>query len=100
HTPPAPPSFPTRRSSDLPAQVQTALENLTTIGVGNVKVLGNTPTSAAGGTYTVIFQNALANANLPQLSGIGTLVTGGNGLSGTKDRKSTRLNSSHDQISY
>ena len=53
------------------AQVQAALEALSTIGSGNVAVTGN-----AGGVWTVTFKGDLANTNVAQLT---TTPTGGTG---------------------
>lgn len=53
------------------AQVQAALEALSTIGAGNVAVTGN-----AGGVWTVRFQGDLENTNVAQLT---TTPTGGTG---------------------
>lgn len=51
--------------------VQTALEALSTIGAGNVAVTG-----AAGGPYTVTFQNALGATDVAQMTASGALLTG------------------------
>ena len=51
------------------AQVQTALENLATIGPGNVHVTGGS------GTYSVEFQGDLGNLDVPSLSGDATKLT-------------------------
>lgn len=53
------------------ADVQAALEALSTIGAGNVSVTG-----AAGGVWTVTFKGDLANTNVAQLT---TTPTGGTG---------------------
>jgi hypothetical protein len=53
------------------AQVQSALEALSTIGVGNVTVSGS-----AGGPYTVTFQGALAGTDVAAMT---TTPTGGTG---------------------
>lgn len=53
------------------AQVQAALEALSTIGAGNVVVTGN-----AGGPYTVNFQGALAGTDVAAMT---TTPTGGTG---------------------
>lgn len=59
------------------AQVQSALEGLSTIGAGNVSVSGG-PGSAGGGTpYLVTFTGALAGVDLVQLSADGSALTGG-----------------------
>src|SRR5262249_4198144 len=49
-------------TSGGPGSVQTELENLPTIGVGNVLVTG-----AAGGPYTITFQGTLANRDISLL---------------------------------
>ena len=53
------------------AQVQAALEALSTVGVGNVLVTGN-----AGGPYTVTFRGALADTNVAQMTATPTGGTG------------------------
>jgi len=53
------------------ATLQTALENLSNIGPGNVVVTGN-----AGGPYTVTFQGTLAGSNVAQMT---STPTGGTG---------------------
>lgn len=53
------------------AQVQTALEALSTIGVGNVAVTGS-----AGGPWTVTFQGDLANTDVAQMTATPTGGTG------------------------
>ena len=52
--------------------VQTALQALATIGSGNATVTGS-----AGGPYTVTFTGALAEQNVPMLTGSGAGLTGG-----------------------
>lgn len=54
------------------AQVQTALENLSNIGVGDVTVTGS-----AGGPWTVTFGGALADTNVAAMT---TTPTGGTGV--------------------
>ncbi len=57
------------------AQVQTALELLSTTGAGNVAVTGTTP-STSGGTLTVTFQGLLGYANVPAMTlGAGSLTS-------------------------
>jgi hypothetical protein len=51
--------------------VQSALEGLSNIGVGDVKVSGD-----AGGPWTVLFQGALADTNVTQMT---STPTGGTG---------------------
>jgi hypothetical protein len=61
------------------AEVQVALEALSTIGSGNVSV-----TSGGGGfagNHDVTFQGVLADTNVSQLTGDGSGLTGGFGLS-------------------
>lgn len=53
------------------AQVQAALEALSTVGAGNVSVTG-----AASGPYTVTFQGALANTNVAEMTATPTEGTG------------------------
>ncbi|MBL8827337.1 MAG: autotransporter-associated beta strand repeat-containing protein, partial [Planctomycetaceae bacterium] len=48
--------------------IQAALEALPTIGGGNVSVTG------ANGEFSILFQNALANTNLPQINVVSTLT--------------------------
>src|SRR5206468_12812128 len=95
-----PPSFPTRRSSDL--------EHL----LGGAGAVGEDP--AVGGDQGQAEGRAAGDRAGPCLQvagGLGGLdLTGGERredrerllelVGGARDRKSTRLNSSHDQISY
>ncbi len=53
------------------ATVDAALEALSNIGAGDVAVTGS-----AGGPWTVTFGTALANQNVPQLTGNGAGLTG------------------------
>jgi sugar lactone lactonase YvrE len=57
-------------------QVQTALRNVSTIGSPNVNVTGS-----AGGPWTVTFVGSYAGTQVEQLTGDGTLLTGGAGIS-------------------
>src|SRR5699024_11981463 len=81
-------SFPTRRSSDLVAFCQ-AVATITFMTVTNNRII--TP-SIMGfeSLYTVIQTGAV------YAFGVAGVVA----LQGTRDRKSTRLNSSHVSISY
>ena len=54
------------------ATVKTALEALSNIGVGDVLV-----TKPSAGNYTVAFAATLADTNVSQITGTGTLLTGG-----------------------
>src|SRR5206468_9778799 len=94
--PPPPPhrsphSFPTRRSSDLFANSVPTLSSDT-----------NRPWAWMGQAYHCV-TNSLTITNQPNVSAFLVLGTpqdaDGDGLTDA-DRKSTRLNSSHDQISY
>src|SRR5206468_4753022 len=90
--PPPPPSFPTRRSSDLPGRA----------GRG------------AGAPHAAVGSGARTARRSPAVPlntrGLGLLALGAAAACGSRgppaaqlrarDRKSTRLNSSHDQISY
>lgn len=78
-------------ASATAAQIQAALEALSTIGSGNVYVTG--PAGASTGPWNVTFVNALGNTNVAQMTstptgGSGTLtvatVTQGGGAAGTK----------------
>jgi RHS repeat-associated protein len=54
------------------ATVQSALQNLSTVGVGNVQVTG-----PAGGPWRAHFTGALAGTYVPNLTGDGSGLTGG-----------------------
>src|SRR5206468_7707202 len=94
-TPLALPSFPTRRSSDLTGfwywTVTVSFAGLTQTwsfflpsspSTTDLYSTANTPAGGAGSGFT------------NPMTAVGDLIDGGT------DRKSTRLNSSHDQISY
>jgi hypothetical protein len=53
------------------ATVRTALENLSTVGYGNVNVTGS-----AGGPYTVTFTGSLAGTNVAQMTATPSLTGG------------------------
>src|SRR5206468_5325191 len=85
-------SFPTRRSSDLPlcgagATQRRTSGSLTRPYIPRTERIQNlataTPARAAGGDETRDFRSTVCVGGAP-----------------ARDRKSTRLNSSHDQISY
>jgi hypothetical protein len=57
------------------AQVQVALQALSTIAGNNVTVTGTTPTTS-GGVLTLTFINQLAYTNVPQTTADGTGLTG------------------------
>src|SRR5690606_41488352 len=80
--PPDPPSFPTRRSSDLPALGSQGLQ-----GAGRRRA--HAPRRGADPERR---RRAGAEADEPQLPGADR--------DPVRDRKSTRLNSSHVKISY
>src|SRR5206468_11216595 len=93
------PSFPTRRSSDLSLWSQTPVRQLTQILTRPVfKSLCRHPTNKRSMTVG----HGYAVPNTWWYPGKPTrrinALKGGDGL--LLDRKSTRLNSSHDQISY
>src|SRR5206468_12581689 len=86
-------SFPTRRSSDLVGSPARG-------GVVGVSTRGGGPSEVPGGngwggspTLPRMVMGGLNDAWRTWPSAVG-------GPTGTGDRKSTRLNSSHDQISY
>lgn len=54
------------------ATVQAALEALSTIGAGNVQVVGS-----AGGPYTIIFRGSLGRQDVGAITTDATLLTGG-----------------------
>lgn len=60
------------------AAVQAALVALPNIGTGNVTASGS-----AGGPFTVTFAGDLVKEDVPQLTGDGTALTGGTGMSVT-----------------
>src|SRR5206468_12337652 len=93
-------SFPTRRSSDLlPSRFQADCKHPERVLVGHpfnpayllplVEVLGGKKTSAAAIEMAVSFYRQIGMRPLRVKVEVPAL-----------DRKSTRLNSSHDQISY
>lgn len=61
------------------ATLQSNLESLSTVGVGNVAVTGTTPTTG-GGTLTLTFQNDLGYQNV---AAVGVAVAGLTGSSST-----------------
>src|SRR5206468_9399515 len=90
-------SFPTRRSSDLPIVGQG--------GYGGA--FGGIPlTAVCGLTLAIIWRRSIASLVADPIA---SLYDGGTtppdphpaySIAQSRDRKSTRLNSSHDQISY
>src|SRR5207244_6795047 len=96
-SPPAPPAFPTRRSSDLivddsPVILAASRHALTEAGY-DVDTRDGVDELGAKGTDG--FDLILMDVQMPELHGddIAAVLR-------TKDRKSTRLNSSHQIISY
>lgn len=67
------------------AQLQTALEGLSTIGTGNVAVTG-----AVGGPFTITFQGTLADTDVPLLT-VADSTTGGTGVTITETTKGGQL---------
>jgi hypothetical protein len=59
------------------AQVQSALEGLSTIGTGNVSVSGGPGGAGGASPYVVTFTGALAGVDVAQLSADGGALTGG-----------------------
>ena len=59
------------------AQVQGALEGLSTIGAGNVSVSGGPGSAGAGSPYVVTFTGALAGVDVAPLSADGSALSGG-----------------------
>src|SRR5207244_11832011 len=95
--PPSPPSFPTRRSSDLPNREQaiSPLPSLALrISVDSVLTQPDPPTSPpAGAEDRQGRTDAEGRVNRRYLNSQA-------GVNAIQDRKSTRLNSSHQIISY
>src|SRR5206468_11900382 len=99
--PPRPPhSFPTRRSSDL-----NSLADPYALGVSGGAAVGALLAMIAGAAALVVQSAAVAGA-LGAVGMVYLLSRGGGtprllltGVVLARDRKSTRLNSSHDQIS-
>src|SRR5206468_8276431 len=89
------PSFPTRRSSDLTA-VLTAAAPLV------IRIYSSTDWRAPEVAAQYDSMIMLAYYCMPQIFFYGVYVLAGQVLNARDrlDRKSTRLNSSHDQISY
>src|SRR5206468_7573973 len=94
--PPDLPSFPTRRSSDLsghvrepgaPCETRARADRIGSRGIVRVVIAHGYPSWAA--LYTTPFFMTRLTRSRAAMS-----------FSGSPDRKSTRLNSSHDQISY
>src|SRR5206468_13114466 len=96
--PPALHSFPTRRSSDLLPELLSRLriDGLQVAFQRPIErdVTGRHERSAPGGELLLVAPHDLAVRGVP--SDKGAHVSAG----AREDRKSTRLNSSHDQISY
>src|SRR5207249_7225464 len=85
--PPDLPSFPTRRSSDLPRRsTRWRTSTLTTAG----------PTFSA----TAVTTREYASSSSPSDAAAGRAAESAAPVQASEDRKSTRLNSSHVSISY
>src|SRR5207245_11759338 len=97
HNPPAPPSFPTRRSSDL-QQLDAAGNTLSSITAAGTFDQG----AADGKGHLFVASNSgnllFIDYDATGLIGAASNFTSNQFLAG--DRKSTRLNSSHGSISY
>jgi len=59
------------------AQVQTALEGLSSIGIGNVSVSGGPGGAGGGSPYLVTFTGGLAGVDVARLSADASALTGG-----------------------
>src|SRR5207245_5360745 len=94
---PIPPSFPTRRSSDLGFVAELTLLNPTdTNGKVQLRFALGTKTPGSADGQGVAMESATIVATPPnQLTFFDKKLP-----DGAKDRKSTRLNSSHGSISY
>src|SRR5205085_11600809 len=96
--PPTPPSFPTRRSSDLPFTIAyTASDLAPSSGLDKVELWVKTP---GGSSYSLALTDTSPAASgrsfsYTALAGEGTYSF----YTRAFDRKSTRLNSSHSQNS-
>src|SRR5207247_9794100 len=91
-------SFPTRRSSDLPPTSDISDANFTV--KGTIAAQSPTPGMVAGEVRTVGSSATIAWATTGTIATI-KIEYSTNGFSDeTQDRKSTRLNSSHEWISY
>src|SRR5206468_10294550 len=98
HAPPLLPSFPTRRSSDLrsPRRITTSSARPQSQMSSSFQTAAVNPPP---GHKRPTICRAINNPNNARNKPSQVLAEGfGAGVSG--DRKSTRLNSSHDQISY
>lgn len=62
-------------ATDTAATIQTILQAMTSIGAGNVRVLGGA--TGSGAVYQVIFTGALANADVALLTVANNSLTGG-----------------------
>src|SRR5690606_41213305 len=92
------PSFPTRRSSDLAEAVAAQAQRL-----GAQSVVADISNEAAAEAAVQATVAAFGSVNgLVNCAGIvrGEKILGKNGPHALRDRKSTRLNSSHVKISY
>src|SRR5206468_10870233 len=94
--PPTHPSFPTRRSSDLSARLQPPADRRSAPArsCSTWRRCASTVNQLTPRQGSVLALNPFTGS-----LGTGEVVTFTNGAS-LVDRKSTRLNSSHDQISY
>src|SRR5206468_10624857 len=94
---PHPHSFPTRRSSDLPpAGMSPGAPGMSPVGPAGAPPVG---AAAPGAAVTATLTPAASAAPTPEVSSWSSNFIIDNFRKGG-DRKSTRLNSSHDQISY
>src|SRR5207244_11783778 len=97
---PAPPSFPTRRSSDLAASTDNPLYRRTFVGreqeLKQLQAAYDSVVSGQGALLAVVGEPGIGKTALCEQLATYAVVRGGRVL----DRKSTRLNSSHQIISY
>src|SRR5207247_10162751 len=86
-------SFPTRRSSDLGNDTQYAADSIATAGPYFYRVSRTSAAARATVQHRVF-------GPVRVLVGVGLAHSTFRALPGPRDRKSTRLNSSHEWISY
>src|SRR5207253_9507280 len=98
--PPHPPSFPTRRSSDLSRRSAAEIADLYGVPRERLSVVYNGVDLERFHPKNRAAQRYLARAEAGVVADAWTLLFVGSGFERKGDRKSTRLNSSHVAISY
>src|SRR5206468_12051692 len=90
-------SFPTRRSSDLMRGILDNVKRTYNIDENRVVIAG--VSDGATAAFYFAMRDTTPYASFESLNGF-LMVLSNARVGASEDRKSTRLNSSHDQISY